>query len=151
VRSPGNLGTILRTCEAVGGAGAILIGDGIDPYDPATVRATMGAVFSQRFVRTGFRELVGWKRQTGIRLVGTSPLAVKNYRAGDYRGPLILYMGSERKGMSPEHQALCDEMVRIPMVGRADSLNIAVATGVMLYEVFHQRTKLSGSGGRRDR
>lgn len=139
VRSPGNLGTILRTCDAVGASGAIFIGNSIDPYDPALVRATMGAVFSQRFVRATGAEFARWKQRSGIRLIGTSPSALKDYRAVCYKQPVVLYMGSERKGMSAEHQALCDEIVRIPMCGRADSLNLAVATGVMLYEVLRQK------------
>jgi RNA methyltransferase, TrmH family len=141
VRSPGNLGTILRTSDAVGGSGVILIGETIDPFDPALVRATMGAVFSQRFVRATHAEFARWKQRSEIRLIGTSPSARRDYRAACYHAPLVLYMGSERKGMPPEQQALCDEMVRIPVRGRADSLNLAVATGVMLYEVLRQKDR----------
>jgi len=141
VQSPGNLGTILRTADAVGAAGVILIGPSTDPYDPTAVRASMGAIFSQRLVRARFEAFAAWKRQTGCRLVGTSPAAATDYRAASYQPPLVLFMGSEQKGLSPEQQALCDLVVRIPMVGRSDSLNLAVATALMLYEIFYQQGK----------
>lgn len=139
VQSPGNLGTILRTCDAVGAAGVIFVGDNVDPYDPATVRATMGALFTQRFVRTSLAQFAAWKAKQGCRVVGTSPSAATDYQAARYPAPVVLWMGGERKGLGGEAQALCDTLVRIPMVGRSDSLNLAVATGVLLYEVFNQR------------
>jgi TrmH family RNA methyltransferase len=139
VQTPGNLGTLLRTSEAVGAAGVILIGPGADPYHPACVRATMGAIFAQRLVRTTMAEFTAWKQRHGCTLVGTSPTATVDYHSVPYRPPIVLFMGGERQGLSRQHQALCDEVVRIPMVGRADSLNLAVATSVMLYEVFNQR------------
>lgn len=143
VHSSGNLGTILRTGDAVGASGLILIGDAVDPYDPACVRATMGAIFAQRLVRLTAGEFTAWKRQSGCRLVGTSPHAAQDYRAVVYPPQTVLFMGGERKGLSDERQRLCDDLVRIPMVGRSNSLNLAVATGVVLYEVFNQRR---GSG-----
>jgi TrmH family RNA methyltransferase len=139
VRSPGNLGTILRTSAAVGGAGIILLGSEVDPYAPAVVRATMGALYAQRLVRTTPAELAQWKQRHGGMLVGTSPTARADYHALAYRAPTILLMGDERKGLTPELIALCDRVVRIPMVGDSDSLNLGVATGVMLYELFNQR------------
>jgi RNA methyltransferase, TrmH family len=139
LRSPGNLGTILRTSDAVGGAGLIVLGDATDPYDPGTVRATMGAMFTQRFVRTGREEIMRWKRRRQYLLAGTSPSAPQDYQGVSYKAPVILLIGEERKGLSAELQAMCDLMVRIPMVGESDSLNVAMATGVMLYEVFNQR------------
>ena len=142
VRSPGNLGTILRTGEAIGASGLLLIGEAVDPYDPACVRATMGAIFGQRFVRTTPREFAAWKHSGGCRLVGTSPHAKQDYREEAYPPGTVLFMGGERKGMSPEMQGLCDANVRIPMVGSGDSLNLAVATAVLLYEVFGQRRRL---------
>jgi TrmH family RNA methyltransferase len=147
VQSPGNLGSIIRTSDAVGGAGIILLGNSTDPYDPATVRASMGATFTQRFVRTTADDFAAWKERRKWQLVGTSPTARTDYRALDYTSaPVILLMGSERKGLSSELQSICDVIVCIPMVGESDSLNIAVATGVMLYEVFNQRREaLNGS------
>jgi TrmH family RNA methyltransferase len=139
VRSPGNLGTILRTSAAVGGAGTILLGNAVDPYEPAVVRATMGSLYAQRLVRTVPDALARWKRRHHCQLIGTSPSARTDYHAHLYRTPTILLMGDERKGLPVALQSLCDQMVRIPMVGDCDSLNLGVATGVMLYELFNQR------------
>jgi len=139
VQYPGNLGTILRTCDAVGGAGVILLGNTTDPYDPSAVRASMGAIFSQRLARASFAEFGAWCGRQHITVVGTSPAAELDYRGLDYQPPLVLLMGSEPRGLSREQQALCDVMVNIPMVGHSDSLNLAVATGIMLYEVFNQQ------------
>ncbi len=139
IRLPGNLGTILRTSDAVGGAGVLLFGNSTDPYDPGTVRATMGAIFTQRFVRTSIGELASWKRREQYQIVGTSPAATQDYHAVRYTAPTILLIGEERKGLSAELQSMCDLMVSIPMVGESDSLNVAIATGVMLYELFNQQ------------
>jgi TrmH family RNA methyltransferase len=143
VRSAGNLGSIIRTCEAVGAAGVILIGDAVDPFDPATVRATMGAIFAQRFVRATPGQLAAWVDRFGATLVGTSPSAVVDYRTVAYRPPLVLLMGGERKGLPHPLQRLCHAMVSIPMAGAVDSLNLAVATGILLYEAFNQRRDAS--------
>jgi RNA methyltransferase, TrmH family len=139
VQYPGNLGTILRTCDAVGGAGVILLGNTTDPYDRVAVRASLGAIFSQRLVRAGFAEFAAWCRRHSVAVVGTSPVAALDYQAVAYQPPLVLLMGSEPRGLSREQQALCNVMVNIPMVGHSDSLNLAVATGIMLYEVFNQQ------------
>ncbi len=144
VQDPGNLGTMLRTSDAVGGAGVILLGPATDPHDPAALRASMGAIFSQRLVRASFAELAQWKRRHEYVVVGTSDAATTDYQEVVYRPPLVVLMGSERQGLSSEQQALCDLVVRIPMVGRSDSLNLAVATGVMLYEVFNQNRTIGG-------
>jgi TrmH family RNA methyltransferase len=141
VQDPGNLGTILRTTDAVGCAGVILIGATTDPYDPEAVRASMGAIFTQQVIRARLDEIVTWKQRCGGLLVGTSDSAVFDYQSASYPLPLIVLMGSEQHGLSPQEQAVCDQMVRIPMTGRSDSLNLAVATGVMLYEVFNQQRK----------
>src|SRR5207245_8395225 len=132
--NPGNLGAILRTCDAVGCAGIILLGDTTDPYHPAALRASMGAVFSQRLVRAQLDEFARWKREHGYIVVGTSVTAEQEYRQVSYPAPLVLLMGSERLGLSAEQQAVCDMLVRIPMVGTGDSLNLAVATRGVLYE-----------------
>jgi TrmH family RNA methyltransferase len=145
VQDPGNLGTIIRTSDAAGGAGVILIGDSTDPYDPTSVRASMGSLFAQRLARTGFEELLVWSRRQGYALVGTSGTAELAYDspapalAGVYGGPLILLLGSERRGLSPEQLSACDLVVKIPMAGRCDSLNLAVAAGIVLYEIRGRR------------
>lgn len=141
-RSPGNLGTVLRTMEAVGAAGLILVGDAIDPYAPNVLRATMGALFHLRFVRTTMAEFDHWRAKNRVTLVGTSPHATLDYQGADYTsGPVALWIGGERQGLSHEQMAACDTVVRIPMVGRSDSLNLSVAASVMLYEVFSQRRR----------
>jgi TrmH family RNA methyltransferase len=139
VADPGNLGTILRTADAVGASGVILVDTTTDSHDPEAVRASMGAVFAQPVVRATLDELAAWKREQGCFLVGTSDAAGADYRDIAYPRPLVLFMGSERQGLSEDAVALTDMMVQIPMVGHSDSLNLAVATGVMLYEVFNQR------------
>lgn len=136
---PGNLGAIMRTCDAVGCGGIILLGDTTDPYHPAAVQASMGAIFSLRFVRATFSEFIQWKQQQHLTVIGTSGAAMLSYRQADYPHPTILLMGSERRGLSTAQQAVCDHVVRIPMVGSSDSLNLAIATSVVLYEMFHQQ------------
>ena len=136
VGNPGNLGTILRTCDATGATGVILLGATTDPYDPEAVRGSMGAVFSQQIVRSSLEALIQWKRRTGIPMVGTSDAASADYRSADYAPPLLLCLGGEQHGLSRAVMDACDTVVRIPMAGRADSLNLAVAAGVMLFEVL---------------
>lgn len=145
VQDPGNLGTILRTGDAVGSGGVILLGHSTDPYDPEAVRAGMGAIFSQQVVRATLAQLVAWKAAQACMVVGTSGAAQADYRTIAYPSPLLILMGSEQHGLSPDEMALCDALVRIPMVGRSDSLNLAVATGVVLYEVFYQRQAQHGA------
>jgi len=139
VQSAGNLGTLIRSCAAVGAAGLMLIDSSADPYDPGTVRATMGALFSQRIVRATAAEFRAWKQRHGCTLVGTSPAGAEDYHEMDYPERVVLFLGSEKKGLSPDEQAMCDRMVRIPMVGDTDSLNLGVAGSVLLYELFNQR------------
>jgi TrmH family RNA methyltransferase len=148
IHYPGNLGTILRTSDAVGAAGAILLGPTTDPYDSAAVRASMGAIFSQRLVRADLGELAAWARRHGCIVVGASPTAALDYQAVPYRPPLVLLLGSEPRGLSAESLELCDTLVTIPMVGHGDSLNLSVAASVMLYEMFNQRrAALGGASG----
>jgi RNA methyltransferase, TrmH family len=148
IHYPGNLGTILRTGDAVGAAGAILLGPTTDPYDPAAVRASMGAIFSQRLVRAGLDEFAAWARRHGCTVVGTSPTATLDYQSVAYQPPLVLLMGSEPRGLSTEGLGLCDTVVSIPMVGHNDSLNLSVAASVMLYEIFNQRRGAPGATSR---
>jgi RNA methyltransferase, TrmH family len=133
VRTPGNLGTIFRTCAATGAQGVMLIGGEADPYEPGTIRASMGAIFSVKLVRTSARALTGWKGRRHVQFVGASPSAQTDYRQAQYRTPLVLMMGSERIGLRDRQVALCDQMVRLPMTNEVDSLNVAVATSVLLY------------------
>jgi TrmH family RNA methyltransferase len=139
IADPGNLGTILRTSDSTGCYGVILLDQCTDPYDPSSIRASMGAMFNQKLVKTNFDAFANWKRRTGIQLVGTSDKAKLNYH--DYAFPpnLAVLMGSERQGLQQKHLDLCDAVVRIPMTGVSDSLNLAIATAVVLYEVVNQK------------
>ncbi len=145
IQDPGNLGAILRVSDAVGGAGVILLDHCTDPYDPTAVRGSMGAIFSQQLVRASFAEFARWQQQHSYTVIGTSDAAPIDYQALTYHPPLVLLMGSERIGLTAEQQAVCANMVRIPMVGRSDSLNLAVATGIVLYEIFNQHRRSMAS------
>lgn len=142
IADPGNLGTIMRTTDAVGGRGIILIGDSTDPYDPSAVKASMGAIFSLTLVKASWHAFQTWQQNAQMMLVGTSDHASADYQSITYQRPLTLLMGSERHGLSREMEATCHEIARIPMEGRSDSLNLAVATAVMLYEIYNQSRKL---------
>lgn len=136
VRDPGNLGTIIRTVDAVGARGVILVGETTDPFSLETVRATMGSVFSVPIARATPEAFLAWKAKAGAMLVGTHLKGSVDYRTPNYKGrPLVILMGNEQQGLPDELARACDELVRIPQVGKADSLNLSVATGVMLYEV----------------
>lgn len=140
-QDPGNIGTILRTADAVGMDGVILLGPCADPYDPGAVRASMGALFSLQLVRGSFEQFQQWQKRIGFPVIGTSDSAELDYQQKRYPSPLVVLMGSERQGLTPAQQAICETMVSIPMRGRSDSLNLAVATGVMLYEVLNQQRR----------
>jgi len=142
IADPGNLGTIMRTADAVGCRGIILVGEGTDPYDPAAVKASMGAIFSLALAHAEWDDFREWGQSNGLTLIGTSDSAATDYQAVAYRRPLILLMGSERHGLAEEMVRACDQVVSIPMQGRSDSLNLAVAAGVMLYEIYNQSREL---------
>lgn len=145
-QDPGNVGAILRTIDAVGAAGLMLLDAGVDPYHPTAVRASMGALFWHPVVSTSFAEWAGWVAARGYAVYGTSAKASADYRDVEtYRLPMILLMGSEREGLTPEQASVCDALVRMPMHGRVSSLNLAVATGVMLYAVL-ERLETGGTG-----
>lgn len=136
IADPGNLGSILRTCDAVGAAGVILLGETTDPYDPASVRGSMGAICSLRLVRAEVEAFASWVQERSINLVGTTDRAETSYREATYDAPLAILSGSEREGLPPPLLEICKETVSIPMVGRADSLNVSVATALVLYQAF---------------
>jgi RNA methyltransferase, TrmH family len=138
LRDPGNLGTILRTGDAVGAGGLILIGDSVDPFSVEAVRASMGAVFTVPVVRCGWEAFLPWLRGGPGQLVGLSLDTDRDYRATRYEAPCFLLTGNEAQGMPADYAAACDVLVKLPMLGRADSLNAAVATAVMAYQVLGQ-------------
>ncbi|MCI1143356.1 RNA methyltransferase [Sphingomonas sp. WKB10] len=141
LRDPGNLGTILRTADAVGAGGLILIGECVDPFSVEAVRASMGALFTISVVRSGWEDFLGWLRQGSGQLVGLSLDTTHDYRGANYAAPTFLLTGNEAQGMPADYAAACDLLVKIPMLGKADSLNAAVATAVMAYEVLAQQSR----------
>jgi TrmH family RNA methyltransferase len=146
VRDPGNLGTIIRTADAVGASGVILVGDCTDPFSMETVRATMGSMFALPLVKTTPADFLKWKKSVDARLVATHLAGAVDYRTIDYRSkPVILMMGNEQSGLPDELAQAADKLARIPQVGMADSLNLAVATGVMLFEVRRHLLALDGA------
>ena len=139
VQDPGNLGTILRTLDCAGGKGVILLDHSTDPYDPTAVRASMGSIFSQRVIKSSLDEFTRWKNFVGFPVIGTSGIADEDYHSFHFPPALVLLMGSERQGLQNEHLNICDQVVSIPMAGRSDSLNLAVSTAIVIYEIINQR------------
>ena len=135
LRDPGNIGTILRTGDAVGAGGLILLDDSADPFSVEAVRASMGAVFTQQLATARWLEFLAWLRSGDGQLVGTSLKATHDYLAAEYQQPCFLLIGNEQQGLPPEYEAECDLLVKIPMAGRADSLNAAVAAAVMAFQI----------------
>ena len=133
VRDPGNLGTILRTADAAGCGAVILIGECCDPYSVEAVRATMGSIFAVPLALANEEAFLAWRRAWPGAVVGTLLTATTDFRAAPYRDPTLILMGNEQAGLTPRMAEACDVSVKIPMRGRADSLNLAVATGVMIY------------------
>jgi RNA methyltransferase, TrmH family len=142
IRDPGNLGTIIRTADAVGASGVMLIGTSCDPYAHEAVRASMGSIFNVVLVRLRLERFLAWAEAWSGDMIGTSLSADADFRAVVYRPPTLLVMGSEGPGLSPAVAAACSRLVKIPMAGRLDSLNLAVATGLMLYEIRRDRLRL---------
>lgn len=135
VRDPGNLGTIIRTADASGASGIILVGETTDPFGLETVRATMGSVFAVPVYRATPEEFIKWQRTAGVRVVATHLAGAVDYRTIDYKSkPVVILMGNEQAGLPDQLAREADALARIPQAGRADSLNLAIATGIMLFE-----------------
>jgi TrmH family RNA methyltransferase len=135
LRDPGNIGTILRTGDAVGAGGLILIDDSADPYSVEAVRASMGAIFTQSVATARWEEFLPWLRSGPGQLVGTSLNTDNDYLGAAYEQPCFLLIGNESHGLPADYEAECDLLVKMPMLGRADSLNAAVAAAVMAFQV----------------
>jgi TrmH family RNA methyltransferase len=135
LRDPGNIGTILRTGDAVGAGGLILVDDSADPFSVEAVRASMGAVFTQEIAAARWPEFIAWLRSGEGQLVGTSLKATHDYLDADYRRPCFLLIGNEQQGLPGDYEAECDLLVKIPMAGCADSLNAAIAAAVMAFAI----------------
>ena len=135
LRDPGNIGTILRTGDAVGAGGLILVDDSADPFSVEAVRASMGAIFTQTVAKAVWSEFVPWLRSGPGQLVGTSLNATRDYLETDYEKPCFLLIGNEQQGLPRAYEEECDALVKIPMAGRADSLNAAIAAADMAFQV----------------
>src|SRR6476620_8217529 len=135
LRDPGNIGTILRTGDAVGAGGLILVDESADPFSVEAVRASMGALFTQEVATARWDEFVAWLRAGEGQLVGTSLKATQDYLEAGYKQPCFLLIGNEQQGLPAEYEEECDLLVKIPMAGRADSLNAAMATAVMAFAI----------------
>ena len=138
-QDPGNVGTILRTLDAVGADALFLLDGGVDLYHPTVVRSSMGTIFWKPILQTSFDEFVNWARLGQYQLIGTSAHGDVDYQTLVPKLPWILVMGNEQKGLSKEQINLCDVAVSLPMRGRVSSLNLAVATGVLLYRYYNYR------------
>lgn len=136
MRDPGNLGTMLRTGDAVGAGGLILLDDCADPFSVEAVRASMGAIFTQRVVQARWEEFLPWLRGGPGQLVAASLRDAVPYREAPYSAPCFILVGNESRGLPAEYEAECDLRVTMPMRGRADSLNAAIAGAVLAYEVL---------------
>lgn len=139
VRSPGNLGTLIRTSEAFGGAGFIFIGNKIDPFDPDIVRASMSSLFSQKFICTSYRAIGHWLQHQNCTAIGASPDGSVDLHKLNYNQSTLLFLGEERQGLTQQQRELCQHLVRIPMTGAVDSLNLAVAGSLIMYEVYRSQ------------
>lgn len=136
VHSPGNLGTLIRSSDAVGGAGFIFVGNGVDPYSPAVVRSAMGAIYRQTFVRTNWPELRRWIDHQSRVVIGATPTGSTDLHELVYPKTPLLLLGEERKGLTTQQTDLCRHKVRIPMKQGVDSLNLGVAGSLLMYEVY---------------
>lgn len=145
VRDPGNLGTIIRTADSAGAEGIILVGETTDPFSLEATRASMGSIFNVPLVRMGEEEFLKWRISWDGMVVGTHLEGATDFRTIDYKSqPVLLLMGNEQQGLPDDLAATCDKLALIPMHGAADSLNLAIATGVML---FHMGKKLPALEG----
>ena len=136
IRDPGNLGTILRTADAAGVDGVLLINQCCDPFSVESVRATMGALFSTILVPTDFETFNDWRKMHNIKMAAASVNGIQRHDQTDYSPRSVILMGNEQSGIPPAVEEACDSLVKIPMAGAADSLNLAQATAIMAYEVW---------------
>lgn len=139
IEKPGNLGTILRSADAAGAHALIVCDPVTDIFNPNVVRASTGVLFSVPVVVAESGPVRAWLKARGIRAVATTPAATRLHTDTDLRGPLAIVMGSEQYGLSDFWLQEADDRVRIPMAGQADSLNVAMATIITLFEAVRQR------------
>ncbi len=139
IRDPGNLGTILRTADSTGAAGVVLVGESCDPFSVEAVRASMGSLFAVKLARASFDELVRYKKARGFEMLGLSLKGAAMDANSPAAAKTLVLMGNEQSGLPDNMEAACDALVKLPMRGRADSLNLAIATGVVLYDLWRRR------------
>ncbi|MBL8088741.1 MAG: RNA methyltransferase [Anaerolineales bacterium] len=141
-QDPGNLGTILRTMDAVNVDALFLLDGGVELYHPTVIRASMGTIFWKPIIQTSFDDFVAWSKNKSIQLIGTSAKADVGYQTLVPQTPWVLVLGNEQKGLTKEQVDACDVTVSIPMQGRVSSLNLSVAAGVLLYQfsIDHEKS-----------
>lgn len=150
--SPGNLGTIIRSCDAFGAGGVIVTGHGVDLYDPATIRASVGSFFAVPCIALpSHREIAEWvaavrRSHPALRIVGTDEGGTPPLREYEWPSETVIVVGNETSGLSYAYRDLCDDIVSIPMTGTASSLNAAVATSIVLYEAAHSKASIQNVG-----
>lgn len=133
-QDPGNVGAIIRSIDAVGACGLILLDGGTDAWHPGSIRASMGTIFWKPVIQAGFNEFSAWINQHGYAVYGSSAQHTSdNLHQISYEPPMILLLGSERQGLTSEQRSICKQVISLPMEGRASSLNLAVAAGILLY------------------
>ena len=141
IEKPGNLGTMLRTSDAAGVDALIVADPCTDLNNPNVVRASIGTLFTVPVAQATTAETIAYLRARGIRSLAASPHATKNYTDVDMTGPIAIVVGAEQYGLSDQWMSRADHLVRIPMLGQADSLNVAAAATILLYEVVRQRRR----------
>jgi RNA methyltransferase, TrmH family len=138
LKDPGNLGTLLRTADAIGAGGLILLDQSCDPFSTEAVRASMGGLFSVQLAQTSWEEFLAWAHAGKADIIGASLDTDQDYQSVRYRKPSIVLMGNEQAGLPEDYERACTHLVKIPMLGKADSLNVAVSAAVLAYEVLNQ-------------
>ena len=141
VRDPGNLGTILRTMDGMGAGDCVLLNECTDPFSYEAVRASMGAIFNINVIASNLEQFLKWKSDKNISFIGTSLKKASNYTKANWKTPFVLAMGNEQNGLSDKLINNCDQLIKIPMLGKSDSLNLAVSTGIILYESIRKIPK----------
>jgi TrmH family RNA methyltransferase len=139
VRDPGNLGSILRSADAAGASGVILVGGTCDPFSVESVRASMGAIFATRFTQASLQEFDAWRRKAHLPVYGASLNTSARPDSANVETGAIILLGNEQAGLTAEAEALCDALIKIPMRGKADSLNLAAAAAILLYDFWRRR------------
>ena len=143
INSAGNLGTLIRSSEALGATGFIILGKTLELHAPETIRATMGAMFKQDFVHSSFTDFQTWVREKNVCVVGASPDGTTDFDRFEYSRATFLFLGEEQEGLTTQQRNLCALLLKIPMIGKSDSLNLGVAGSLMLYQIYRSKNIIS--------